>query len=83
MHSPENQMEHIVRWEMQDQLGEISGKLKAMILDSLGILNTKNEQHIKELPFNQQQLFRDARTALVYASEDTNKLLLILKEWSK
>ncbi|WP_061247147.1 LIC_10450 family protein [Leptospira noguchii] len=71
----------VTLWEMQELMLGLVQKLKKMVLSALNVLNTKNDNHIKQLPYNQQQMFRDSRTALLYCSEDISSLLISLESW--
>ncbi|PJZ69781.1 hypothetical protein CH373_10895 [Leptospira perolatii] len=71
----------VIRWEMQEMLSSLAIKLKKMILNTLNALNTKNENHLKQVPYNQQQMFRDARSALLYCSDDITALVISLQKW--
>ncbi|EKR93535.1 hypothetical protein LEP1GSC163_1898 [Leptospira santarosai str. CBC379] len=71
----------VTLWEMQELILGLVQKLKKMVLNALNILNMKNDNHIKQLPYNQQQMFRDSRTALLYCSEDISSLLISLERW--
>ncbi|EMJ94377.1 LIC_10450 family protein [Leptospira alstonii] len=71
----------VTLWEMQEMMLSLVQKLKKMVLNALNVLNTKNENHIKLLPYNQQQMFRDSKTALLYCSEDISSLLISLGQW--
>ncbi|WP_061224455.1 LIC_10450 family protein [Leptospira weilii] len=71
----------VTLWEMQELMFGLVQKLKKMVLNTLNILNMKNDNHIKQLPYNQQQMFRDSRAALLYCSEDISSLLISLERW--
>ncbi|WP_039948600.1 LIC_10450 family protein [Leptospira fainei] len=71
----------VIRWEMQEMLLSLTKKLKKMMLDTLNVLNTKNDNHLKQIAYNQQQMFKDARSALLYCSEDVGALLISLQKW--
>ncbi|WP_078128306.1 LIC_10450 family protein [Leptospira alexanderi] len=71
----------VTLWEMQELMFGLVQKLKKMVLNTLNILNMKNDNHIKQLLYNQQQMFRDSRTALLYCSEDISSLLISLERW--
>ncbi|EQA34972.1 hypothetical protein LEP1GSC047_1934 [Leptospira inadai serovar Lyme str. 10] len=71
----------VIRWEMQEMLLSLTKKLKKMMLDTLNVLNTKNDNHLKQIAYNQQQMFKDARNALLYCSEDVGALLISLQKW--
>ncbi|EMY11904.1 hypothetical protein LEP1GSC043_1574 [Leptospira weilii str. Ecochallenge] len=71
----------VTLWEMQELMFGLVQKLKKMVLNTLNILNMKNDNHIKQLSYNQQQMFRDSRTALLYCSEDISSLLISLERW--
>lgn len=71
----------VTLWEMQESMLGLVQKLKKMVLNTLNILNMKNDNHIKQLSYNQQQMFRDSRTALLYCSEDISSLLIFLERW--
>ncbi|TGK12869.1 hypothetical protein EHO60_03050 [Leptospira fletcheri] len=71
----------VIRWEMQEMLLSLSKKLKKMVLDTLNVLNTKNENHLKQIAYNHQQMFKDARSALLYCSEDIGATLMSLQKW--
>ncbi|EMY77928.1 hypothetical protein LEP1GSC060_2641 [Leptospira weilii serovar Ranarum str. ICFT] len=72
----------VTLWEMQEMMLGLVQKLKKMVLNALNVLNTKNDNHIKLLPYNHQQMFRDSRTALLYCSEDISSLLISLGKWA-
>ncbi|TGL63468.1 LIC_10450 family protein [Leptospira sarikeiensis] len=72
----------VIRWEMQELLLSLARKLKKMVLNALNVLNTKNENHLKQVPYNQQQMYKDARSALLYCSEDIGALLISLQKWA-
>ncbi|AXR67186.1 LIC_10450 family protein [Leptospira mayottensis] len=71
----------VTLWEMQELMLGLVQKLKKMVLNTLNVLNMKNDNHIKQLSYNQQQMFRDSRTALLYCSEDISSLLISLERW--
>lgn len=72
----------VIRWEMQELLLDLARKLKKMVLNALNVLNTKNENHLKQVAYNQQQMYKDARSALLYCSEDIGALLISLQKWA-
>ncbi len=72
----------VIRWEMQEMLLSLARRLKKMVLNALNVLNTKNENHLKQVPYNQQQMYKDARSALLYCSEDIGALLISLQKWA-
>ncbi|PJZ26938.1 hypothetical protein CH352_02930 [Leptospira hartskeerlii] len=72
----------VIRWEMQELLLDLARKLKKMVLNALNVLNTKNENHLKQVAYNQQQMYKDARSALLYCSEDIGGLLISLQKWA-
>ncbi|TGK17875.1 hypothetical protein EHO61_10415 [Leptospira fluminis] len=76
-----DKLQLVIRWEMQEMLLSLSKKLKKMVLDTLNVLNTKNENHLKQIAYNQQQMFKDARSALLYCSEDIGATLISLQKW--
>ncbi|MDV6234343.1 hypothetical protein CH379_001695 [Leptospira ellisii] len=79
--SDSEKLKLVTLWEMQEMSLGLVQKLKKMVLNTLNVLNTKNDNHIKQLPYNQQQMFRDSRTALLYCSEDISSLLISLERW--
>ncbi|MGJ4786991.1 hypothetical protein EHQ52_09905 [Leptospira koniambonensis] len=72
----------VIRWEMQELLLDLTRKVKKMVLNALNVLNTKNENHLKQVAYNQQQMYKDARSALLYCSEDIGGLLISLQKWA-
>ncbi|TGK01245.1 hypothetical protein EHQ53_08960 [Leptospira langatensis] len=80
--SDQEKLKLVIRWEMQEMLLSLARKLKKMVLNALNVLNTKNENHLKQVAYNQQQMYKDARSALLYCSEDIGALLISLQKWA-
>lgn len=80
--SDQEKLKLVIRWEMQEMLLALARKLKKMVLNCLNVLNTKNDNHLKQVPYNQQQMYKDARSALLYCSEDIGALLISLQKWA-
>ncbi|MCC6275480.1 MAG: hypothetical protein IT569_06465 [Leptospiraceae bacterium] len=71
----------IIRWEMQDLLLPMHQKLKKLMLDILGIMNTKTESHLKQIQFKEQQMFTDAKNAAIFMSQDIDSVLVRINQW--
>lgn len=71
----------VIRWEMQESFTKILEKLKALTLSLLDVLNMKNESHIKQLQYQHQLMFNDAKNATYYCSQDIESYIQEVEEW--
>ncbi|MCC5814714.1 MAG: hypothetical protein JJT78_08160 [Leptospira sp.] len=79
--SEKEKLHLIVRWEMQESFSKISQKTKALTLSLLNVLNLKNENHIKQLQYQNQLMFTDAKNATIFCSQDIDKLIQEIENW--
>src|SRR5690606_26001993 len=71
----------VMRWEMQEDLTGLVGKLKALSHSLLDVLNLKTETHIKQLQYQNQLMFTDAKNATIFCSQDIEKLIKDVENW--
>ena len=76
-------LDYVLRWEMQEPALLLIKKFAKMITGLLDVLNTKEEDQIKTLNFQQQSLFRDAKTAAEYCLNDLEFLKRSIENWEK
>jgi hypothetical protein len=79
--SEKEKLHLIVRWEMQESFTKILQKTKALTLSLLNVLNLKNENHIKQLQYQNQLMFTDAKNATIFCSQDIDKLIQEIENW--
>lgn len=71
----------ITRWEMQELLFPIHQKLKKLLKNILDIMNTKTDNHLKQLQYKEQQMFTDAKNAAIFMLQDIDSVLMKIEQW--
>ncbi len=74
-------LDYILRWEIQEPALLLIKKFAKMVTSVLSVLNTKEEDQIKTLTYQQQTLFRDSKTAAIYCLNDLDFLKRSIENW--
>ncbi len=71
----------VIRWEMQEAYTRILASLKALSLSLLKVMNLKNENHLRQLQYMNQLMFKDAKNATLYCLQDIDQLIQEVEDW--
>ncbi|WCL49310.1 LIC_10450 family protein [Leptospira sp. GIMC2001] len=71
----------VMRWEMQEGFTSLLGKFKALSHSLLDVFNLKTETHVKQLQYQNQLMFTDAKNATIFCSQDIEKLIKDVENW--
>ncbi|MBK8396780.1 MAG: hypothetical protein IPL26_16315 [Leptospiraceae bacterium] len=74
-------LDYILRWEMQEPSLLLIKKFAKMVSNLLAVLNTKEDEQIKSLSFQQQSIFRDSKSAAEYCLNDLDFLKRSVENW--
>jgi hypothetical protein len=76
-------LDYILRWEMQEPCLLLIKKFAKMVTSVLTVLNTKEEEQIKTLTYQQQTLFKDSKSAAIYCLNDLDFLKRSIENWKE
>ena len=81
--SSEEQMNRLIKWEMEAIFYTLLEQVKNGILYLLEKINLKNEEQINRMAYNNQQIFRDAKNAALLCYNEITAMIARNDKWIK
>ncbi|GBF50267.1 hypothetical protein LPTSP4_17920 [Leptospira ryugenii] len=79
--SDKEKLEKLHLYEMQKHSHTIVKAMKSLSLQLLNILNLKTDSQVKQLQYQNQLMFVDAKNASLYFTQDLDKTIIEIEDW--